>query len=695
MKTNRAPARVICSLFAAGLWACDGDNNPDAGNNDMGTAADSGMVADSGPADTGGNPDMGTVDTGNNGATNFTVTIENISGDSVLPGPFSPGAWVMHSQAAPLFNSGMADRGEGLVEIAEDGNPGVLGPNLPAGMSGVFNTPDGEQGPGPLFPGMSYSFTFEGSPSEPNLSFATMLVQTNDVFLAPGEAGIPLYDGNGEALDPGDITASLTFWDVGSEADQAPGQGSAQAPRQSGPNVGRAPGVIGPFAESTRTIPTALDIADVTVTENGGVYSLSLENVSGDRGALVSVIAPVFWAVHDENYRLFELNTPDEGEGLEVLAEDGSPAMLVATQEQDAGTLAVGASVTTDERPMDPPGPAMPGEHFSFDVTPDADHPYLTIAAMVVESNDAFLAFHPAGVRLLDEQGNPRAAEMVAADIRRSLAVWDAGTEANEVPGVGANQAPRQAGPNTGDVDPNQAVRIYADPVNDLEGEQAGGLVNITVTETMGDFEITVENASAGSAFPGIITPIVWAVHQPTVGLFAEGEAASEGVERVAEDGNPMPLAMALSSVAEVGSSGAMAIPNGEMNPGPAFPGASYTFTVTPDATNRILSFISMVVPSNDTFFGTPPAGVELMDAQGAMRTAAEVEADLRAVVAAWDAGTEANQAGAGGRDQAPRQAAADTGAAEEAALVQPVATDSVWSYPNPQDVVRVTIQKN
>ena len=32
----------------------------------------------------------------------------------------------------------------------------------------------------------------------------------------------------------------------------------------------------------------------------------------------------------------------------------------------------------------------------------------------------------------------------------RLVALWDAGTEKNEVPGVGPNQAPRQAAPNTG-----------------------------------------------------------------------------------------------------------------------------------------------------------------------------------------------------------------------------------------------------
>ena len=38
--------------------------------------------------------------------------------------------------------------------------------------------------------------------------------------------------------------------------------------------------------------------------------------------------------------------------------------------------------------------------------------------------------------------------------------LWDAGTEVDQTPGEGADQAPRQAGPNTGDVDPDDQVRI-------------------------------------------------------------------------------------------------------------------------------------------------------------------------------------------------------------------------------------------
>ena len=38
--------------------------------------------------------------------------------------------------------------------------------------------------------------------------------------------------------------------------------------------------------------------------------------------------------------------------------------------------------------------------------------------------------------------------------------LWDAGTEVNEEPGFGPNQAPRQAAPNTGRTEHNPVRRI-------------------------------------------------------------------------------------------------------------------------------------------------------------------------------------------------------------------------------------------
>ncbi len=40
--------------------------------------------------------------------------------------------------------------------------------------------------------------------------------------------------------------------------------------------------------------------------------------------------------------------------------------------------------------------------------------------------------------------------EALTGDITDKLVLWDAGTEVNQVPGIGADQGPRQKCPNTG-----------------------------------------------------------------------------------------------------------------------------------------------------------------------------------------------------------------------------------------------------
>ena len=84
-------------------------------------------------------------------------------------------------------------------------------------------------------PGSSYSFSFDAGKGH-SLSFATMLAQSNDLFYAPAQNGIALYDANGVALT-GDITAMLHLWDAGTEVNEEPGTGANQAPRQSGPDT--------------------------------------------------------------------------------------------------------------------------------------------------------------------------------------------------------------------------------------------------------------------------------------------------------------------------------------------------------------------------------------------------------------------------------------------------------------------------
>ena len=156
-----------------------------------------------------------------------------------VPVPLAPGVWVVHQTTDPLFTAGQADRGEGLEALAEDGNPATLGTLLATKFgsnSGVFNTPLGANQPGPALPEDIYHFTFNARPGD-YLSFATMFVQSNDLFYAPSGQGIALFDHNGNPT-AGNISDQVFLWDAGTEVDEEPGNGPNQAPHQSGPNVG-------------------------------------------------------------------------------------------------------------------------------------------------------------------------------------------------------------------------------------------------------------------------------------------------------------------------------------------------------------------------------------------------------------------------------------------------------------------------
>ncbi|MEO1273668.1 MAG: spondin domain-containing protein, partial [Myxococcota bacterium] len=307
---------------------------------------------------------------------------------------------------------------------------------------------------------------------------------------------------------------------------------------------------------------------------------------------------------------------------------------------------------------------------------------------------DAFVAFHPQGIRLVTPDGELRTPEMVERDIMRSLASWDAGTEADEVPGVGPNQAPRQEGPNTGDDDPMSGVRLARDRTNDLAGQNAGGFIDVSIVngEVSGDFVITITNTSDETAYPGVLTPAAWALHPGAVMFFEPGAPASPGLAMVAELGDPAMLAMELEMAGLEPDVLNMPMPAGDEQPmpGPLMPGQSYEGTISATAGAPNFSFASMIVPSNDTFAAFGPSGIQLLDANGDPRSDEDIANDIADQLRAWDAGSEDNQAGAAGVYQAPRDNAAE-GGDEGNGMVRPL-DDPTWAYPLPEDVIRITV---
>ncbi len=616
----------------------------------------------------------------------FVVTIENVSNTGLMWTPLSPGIWANHEASVDvLFAPGVPDDDEGLQELAEDGDPSTLVSSV-AGHAGVaqaeaFDTPVGAGGPGPLLPGETYEFTFTADPFT-RLSLATMLVGSNDLVVSTAPAGLGLFAGNGQPMSARDVTSSLRIYDAGTERNQAPGQGPWQAVHGGSPDVGPAETAgVYPHESSTRAIPLGPDLVSVAVDTDPmmpGTLFVTLTNVSEQRGTLVTPFSSLVWALHADTAGLFtegEAASPE----LEALAEDGDAGPYDALL---GGLADVGQHAVV-------PGPILPGESVELVLMPSPAFPMLSVATMVVQSNDAFLAMGPGGVSLY-EDGALRSNAHIEEDIIAALTAWDAGTEANEVPGAGLNQVLRQADVNTGPTDAVfTEVRRYADVTDDLAGPSAGGLIQVTVEEDAGEYAITITNVSDTTAFPAILTPTVWAVHDATVSLFEVGMPASAGLELLAEDGDPSGLFGELMGQAGASIVDVADFPIMAGMPGPLLPGQSYLFVATPDAAHRFLSFATMIVPSNDTFAAVQ--GVALLDAMGNVRPFDIVAFEIEAALMAWDAGTEGDQAGAAGRDMAP-VGQPNTGPGNGNGLVRQGNADEIWSVPEPGGVLRVIV---
>lgn len=379
--------------------------------------------------------------------------------------------------------------------------------------SGLFNTPIGEAGPGPLLPGGVYEFSFSAAPGS-SLSFATMFVQSNDWFYAPDGDGIALWDANGNQIE-GDITDRLQLWDAGTEEDQEPGLGGDQAPRQGSANTGAADddNTVRLAADEWDNIPDITDVLRATINPTGPTsFTVRIENVSdgttlstSDGASHPVPLAPGVWVVHSDENPLFTPGTPDRGEGLEGLAEDGTVSALAESLDESTGLtspIAPGAfAVHTSPSVLftagaadadlglealaedgDPstlaaslegngavtmsgafntpvgaasPAPALPGDAYTFQFTATPGD-RLSFATMLVQSNDLFYAPAEAGIDLFPG-GTP-----VTGDLTGMTLLWDAGTEVNEEPGIGLNQTPRQTGPDTGPTE-NGVVRQVND----------------------------------------------------------------------------------------------------------------------------------------------------------------------------------------------------------------------------------------
>ena len=407
----------------------------------------------------------------------------------------------------------------------------------PIFQSGVFSVPVGGSGPAPLFPGDAYEFEIDAGPvvlpgdGGTRLSFVTMFVQSNDLFFAPGEEGIRLYNEDGSSIcanGPVDLTDQIELWDAGTEVNESTG-GPNQKPQQAAGDVDQGENEYGVVTKITNNsctfgnvLPENEEVIKVTIENIGpakfkvrimnvstgttisvpaqgenvraavplspGVYAVhtaaapffvegeaasgaglaasseGVENIAEDgfpeallmdtqeATGLIVPLSPGAWATHDMSVNpFFQIDTQDFGEGLQAIAEDGIPTMLVDVL---AGKEGVDISEAFDT-PLGASGPGAigPGGRYQFSFSAE-EGDYLSLATMFVQSNDWFYAFSSEGLNLF-ENGAP-----ISGDVSEYITLYDAGTEVDEYAGAGLFQVIRQSGADSGAEDSNINVRL-------------------------------------------------------------------------------------------------------------------------------------------------------------------------------------------------------------------------------------------
>ncbi len=367
---------------------------------------------------------------------------------------------------------------------------------------------------------------------------------------------------------------------------------------------------------------------------------------------------------------------------------DGSNTRNIQVQIiNQSDTFKVLASDTFGTQPI-PPGQAIT---FEFEA-PEGSR--LSFATMFGQSNDWFFAPDPNGIALYDDQGEP----LNSVDITDQIYLWDAGTELDEPIGTGANQAPRQSGPNSGPADTIATIR----KVNNSQYSTSNVMQATIRSSGSNHFSVTLRVKPTS---PTAISPGVYAVHKEASPIFVPGDSAANGLEAQAEDGNPVPLSNYLDKVTGVStafSRGLWVISNNDSllfvsgdsassalerlaedgNPSSLIssleqrgitansfnsiaPGDTLSFSTEINPGDR-LYFATMLVESNDLFFAPDQGGILLWPEVGQITTGNVTDS-----VQIWNAGTEEDQEIGFGSNQAPRQASANTGP-EENGVVSP-----------------------
>lgn len=161
------------------------------------------------------------------------------------------------------------------------------------------------------------------------------------------------------------------------------------------------------------------------------------------------------------------------------------------------------------------------------------------------------------------------------------------------------------------------------------------GVLVLAASASAVPVRITVESVAPANGVR--FTPVWFGIHDGSFDTLDSGFPASAELERLAEDGDPSFISGVFSGVADGVAFGPVTVPG---QPPIYHPGetGSVVLDVDPSA-DLYLSYLSMIIPSNDAFIGNDdPTVYKLSDAGKLQYLTIDVLG-----FGIWDAGTEVN----------------------------------------------------
>jgi len=348
----------------------------------------------------------------------------------------------------------------------------------PLVQSGTFQ---GTGSPALILPGQSTTITFYAAKGEA-LTFATMYGWSNDLFFAPANPGITVYDANGNPIE-GDVSSQVKLWDNGTRVNQKPGstvthpgtadsqnvtevkgsdvQGNDYLPASSLMNASLkyngnsqftltlanisggtqnetpfSPGVwavsyivggqlLAPSPLYTEGKPTANGLTGIAEMGDNSQLSAYVKGITGIFTPLSPILVVVYNGTDNPIYKTGE---NDRGEGLKDLAQKGNADILAAALKLKPGVKQVYVLPAPDSKVLIPVINGQRGSVVSQEIT-YASGDRIAIATMYGFSNDWFFASTGNGVDASTK-----------GDVSKTIALYDDGTAVDQFPGAGITQ---------------------------------------------------------------------------------------------------------------------------------------------------------------------------------------------------------------------------------------------------------------